>query len=608
MGKNEAKQTEIKNEKEFLSSLTSKPRGRALDVILVVPSTPPSPEEKECTASSSSFLVSFTHTYSTSSFTNVLHPSSGTNHTTPSTITQIGDKVTNGLTCCYSDNEEEENDTNYVLPGWKVEVYINNMGPIHDLEMRYLGTKKDKRRSDNKTQLKRDEEHEEMCIFVQTQSTSPKPNTLQTLLQTSILTPGKNEISYILHSTSTIIAHAHAHLYNWSSSDTIICSDVDGTITKSDVSGAWNTVLWNKFTSASAHGGVCQLYSQLERYLGKERVVDLHLKEIKAEWNNNSDSHDDDENDTNKGKLRFVYLSSRPIALIEKTKSYITSLAQNDHALPHGPILHHSGSLSQVLYTELWRKDIYEFKADILRKYVVLPFLRAGKPMNEKIFVAGFGNKHTDAIAYEMAGMKRQDIYIINKESTVSCLDNHVDDEEEHHEYGAGSHGICCNLSSGGDGETETTATDETASPSKQKRDVDHSNNVNCCTMPQNDAPMEEIEKEQDQNKDTNDNSNTTTNKVMMEAPQTESMRNNDNGVDIRQRLQRGGSTTATATTSHSNEGEIKSQLNGTTTTTTKGKHNDFKKKSSFEKYIGTTYAGYGDPKLIMDVQGKLMQ
>eukprot|EP00957_Ditylum_brightwellii_P066981 5084574-Ditylum_brightwellii.AAC.1 len=189
MGKNEAKQTELKNEKEFLSSLTSKPRGRALDVILVVPSTPPSPEEKECTASSSSFLVSFTHTYSTSSFTNVLHPSSGTNHTTPSTITQIGDKVTNGLTCCYSPNEEEENDTNYVLPGWKVEVYINNMGPIHDLEMRYLGTKKDKRRSDNKTQLKRDEEHEEMCIFVQTQSTSPKPNTLQTLLQSSILTP-----------------------------------------------------------------------------------------------------------------------------------------------------------------------------------------------------------------------------------------------------------------------------------------------------------------------------------------------------------------------------------------------------------------------------------
>jgi hypothetical protein len=41
---------------------------------------------------------------------------------------------------------------------------------------------------------------------------------------------------------------------------------------------------------------------------------------------------------------------------------------------------------------------------------------------DDRLFVAGFGNKLSDAIAYEMAGMDRRDIYIIDKDSRIRCM------------------------------------------------------------------------------------------------------------------------------------------------------------------------------------------
>jgi hypothetical protein len=42
--------------------------------------------------------------------------------------------------------------------------------------------------------------------------------------------------------------------------------------------------------------------------------------------------------------------------------------------------------------------------------------------VDNRLFLGGFGNKHSDAKAYELAGMERRDIYIINKESYIKCL------------------------------------------------------------------------------------------------------------------------------------------------------------------------------------------
>lgn len=42
--------------------------------------------------------------------------------------------------------------------------------------------------------------------------------------------------------------------------------------------------------------------------------------------------------------------------------------------------------------------------------------------IDDRLFLAGFGNRVTDVKAYEMAGMDGRDIYIINKESRIQCL------------------------------------------------------------------------------------------------------------------------------------------------------------------------------------------
>jgi hypothetical protein len=61
-----------------------------------------------------------------------------------------------------------------------------------------------------------------------------------------------------------------------------------------------------------------------------------------------------------------------------------------------------------------------------------------------KLFVAAFGNKDLDATAYQMAGVDPNDIYIINKESEISCvgksicwrslLEKYSPEERSHHE------------------------------------------------------------------------------------------------------------------------------------------------------------------------------
>ena len=118
---------------------------------------------------------------------------------------------------------------------------------------------------------------------------------------------------------------------------------------------------------------------------------------------------------------RFVYLTSRPISLMQYTRKYLRGLQQGEDRLPNGCVLCHPGSIKDVLVTELVKKNPNEFKTDCLRRNIVLPFAAAGKSHDEKLFVAGFGNKQTDATAYVDVGISMDDIYIIDKSSRMMC-------------------------------------------------------------------------------------------------------------------------------------------------------------------------------------------
>jgi len=187
----------------------------------------------------------------------------------------------------------------------------------------------------------------------------------------------------------------------------------------------------------------------------------------------------------------------------------------------------HTGPLSSVLYSELWAKNIYEFKADVLARQIVLPFVvargedwkscasprslsssnksndkssksstrtvlgvreeqendddddddddgqnafrgdehrrswsgmsEASSAWDDRLLIAGFGNKGTDAMAYEMAGVDRRDIYIINKESRIMCVgasdggddDNNDNNNEVSSSMEDGGGGVECSSSLG---------------------------------------------------------------------------------------------------------------------------------------------------------------
>ncbi len=305
----------------------------------------------------------------------------------------------------------------------------------------------------------------------------------------AILTLGRNLIRYTLFSpTGAIVAIAEAHLYLWNASDSIIVSDIDGTITKSDIRGVFDTIIQDKFEHV--HDDICDFFQSIldvgytdgEENFNDEEEDDYSVK-FGSICKQQSSSHLNSMNQNKVVGVRFLYLSARPISLIGQTRKFLQSVSQpcpkkKLNNLPPGPILCHRSALSLVLYSELVAKNIHEFKADVLARQVVLPFVAArgeedckpnlylrkasdndisdnvitdtvpndvkpersssgrsslmGRSLSgmsdsspkwdNRLFLAGFGNKMSDAIAYEMAGIDRSDIYIIDTESQIFCV------------------------------------------------------------------------------------------------------------------------------------------------------------------------------------------
>ncbi len=314
----------------------------------------------------------------------------------------------------------------------------------------------------------------------------------------SILRYGRNLIRYTLLSGTdgAVVSTAEAHLYLWRSRDSVIVSDVDGTVTKSDVRGVIDTLFQDKFQHV--HDGICKFYHALMD-AGNDCRNDRDYCGGGGGGRGGEDGSDSRGGGTGAGvggEVRFLYLSSRPIIFVNQTRKLLVRLSQTcpsrtekNYGLPPGPVMCHTGPLSSVLYSELVAKNIYQFKADVLARQLVLPFVAARGEMarssnppppprgravsfegpseningdakdevadpapeyfdgdatvgsqplhnlrsfsgmsdassvwDDRLFLAGFGNKITDAMAYEMAGIDRSDIYIIDKESRIVCM------------------------------------------------------------------------------------------------------------------------------------------------------------------------------------------
>lgn len=142
--------------------------------------------------------------------------------------------------------------------------------------------------------------------FEQKPEVKPKPNFRKVLtLKSDVigslnLKPNGNEIAFSVTTAFQGTTVSRSNIYLWKWSDKIIISDIDGTITRSDVLGH----VLPYFGKDWAQAGVTQLFTNIES-----------------------------------NGYKFLYLSARAIGQAKGTREYLRDLRQNDVGLPDGPLL-----------------------------------------------------------------------------------------------------------------------------------------------------------------------------------------------------------------------------------------------------------------------------
>ncbi|ELQ74919.1 Protein involved in plasmid maintenance/nuclear protein involved in lipid metabolism, partial [Trachipleistophora hominis] len=180
---------------------------------------------------------------------------------------------------------------------------------------------------------------------------------------------GRNTLEYKLAGVDRRI---EVSVYLWNESDKVIVSDIDGTITKSDLWGHIYDLVGKDWT----HGGVAALFTKIV--------------------NNN---------------YRIIYLSNRAMPMYFRTRRYLSKIKQNGCTLPDGPIVLSPKSVLSSLYTEV-RNQSHIFKIDCLQQ---IERLFCGR----RPFFAGFGNRISDLLSYKVLGIAKSMIFIIDRDGSI---------------------------------------------------------------------------------------------------------------------------------------------------------------------------------------------
>lgn len=184
---------------------------------------------------------------------------------------------------------------------------------------------------------------------------------------------GANTITFSL--TTGGAPACTARIFVWESTDRIVVSDIDGTITKSDGLGHIFTMIGRDWT----HSGVAKLYSDIVR-----------------------------------NGYRIMYLTSRAIGQADSTRDYLKGIKQDDLQLPEGPVILSPDRVIASLHREVIMRKPEVFKMACLRD-----IQRLFGDMSHTPFYAGFGNRITDALSYRSVSIPSSRIFTIDSSSTV---------------------------------------------------------------------------------------------------------------------------------------------------------------------------------------------
>ena len=188
---------------------------------------------------------------------------------------------------------------------------------------------------------------------------------------------GPNEICFVSRTLSSGIQTLKSSIFLWPSSSKIVISDVDGTITRSDVLGQVLPFLGRDWT----HEGITDLFTKITRQ-----------------------------------GYKIIYLTARAIGQSSMTKKYLDSLIQEEKALPPGPLL----MSPDGLFTS-FKREVIEKQPHLL-KIPMLTELKNLFPQDATPFFAGFGNRETDGVAYRYLNIPLNHIFLIDTSSKVLRL------------------------------------------------------------------------------------------------------------------------------------------------------------------------------------------
>ncbi|KAL1453622.1 hypothetical protein WDU94_009949 [Cyamophila willieti] len=188
------------------------------------------------------------------------------------------------------------------------------------------------------------------------------------------LRTGMNEVEFSVTTAYQGTTRCKCYLFKWRWNDKIVISDIDGTITKSDVLGHVLPIMGKDW----AQNGVTRLFTKIKD-----------------------------------NGYKLLYLSARAIGQSRVTREYLQSVKQEDLSLPEGPMLLNPTSLLNAFHTEVIEKKPQEFKISCLRDIMAL------FPTNMQPFYAGYGNKVNDVWSYQAVGIPLSRIFTINSKGEV---------------------------------------------------------------------------------------------------------------------------------------------------------------------------------------------
>ncbi|KAM1177331.1 hypothetical protein ACFX1X_017086 [Malus domestica] len=189
------------------------------------------------------------------------------------------------------------------------------------------------------------------------------------------LKEGKNTVTFTFFTAMLGKQQVDARIYLWKWNTRIVISDVDGTITKSDVLGQFMPLVGVDWS----HVGVTHLFSAI-----KENGYQL------------------------------LFLSARAISQASLTRQFLFNLKQDGKALPDGPVVISPDGLFPSLFREVIRRAPHEFKIACLED------IKSLFPSDCNPFYAGFGNRDTDEFSYLKVGIPKGKIFIINPQGEVA--------------------------------------------------------------------------------------------------------------------------------------------------------------------------------------------